>query len=202
MELEVPRGVRLDLLIAGHEVDVKFTIGSNWMIPPEARDHVCLVTNYDPNSHEVSAGLIRATSENLTAGQNRDRKSSISKSGKKTIEWLIHRRHPTRSIIGFMASLDQETRQAITDSSVGAQVRLNRLFLRVKGIPIPEAAVQAVAVHHFDWTRRLRPDKQNAVSPEKLGYEVLRQSSAADRRRMAADGMPPLPPGYCISVDV
>lgn len=33
MELEVPRGVRLDLLIAGHEVDVKFTIGSNWMIP-------------------------------------------------------------------------------------------------------------------------------------------------------------------------
>ena len=202
MELEVPRGERLDLLIAGEEVDVKFTIGKNWMIPPEARDHICLVTSYDSNSHDVSARLIRASSGNLTVGENRDRKSSVSKSGKKTIEWLIHRRHPARSIIGFMATLDPGTRHLITDSSVGAQVRLNRLFVEVKGIPIPEAVVQAVAVHHFDWTRRLRPDKQNAVSPEKLGYEVLRQSSPADRRRMEADGMPPLRPGYCMSVDV
>ncbi len=84
------------LLIAGEDVDVKFTIGRNWMIPPEARDHICLVTSYDPESHEVSAGLIRATKEHLTAGENRDRKSSISKSGKNAIQWLIHRRRPHR----------------------------------------------------------------------------------------------------------
>ena len=188
MELEVPRGARLDLLIAGEEVDVKFTMAKNWMIPPEARDHLCLVTSYSPNNHDVSAGLVRASSGNLTAGKNRDHKSSVSKAGKTTIEWLIDRRHPGRSIIGFMANLDPETRQLITDSSVGAQVRLNRLFVRVKNVPIPEAVVQAVAVHHFDWTRRLAPTSRTRSVRRSSGTRYsarVRQPIGAEWRRTA-----------------
>ena len=42
--LQVPRGIRLDLLIGGREVDVKSTTAaSGWMIPPEAIDQYCIL---------------------------------------------------------------------------------------------------------------------------------------------------------------
>lgn len=43
--LNVPRGIVLDLLIGGREVDVKSTTsgGSGWMIPPEAIGQLCVL---------------------------------------------------------------------------------------------------------------------------------------------------------------
>src|SRR4051794_35746728 len=41
--LGLPRGIKLDTLIAGHEVDIKHTLLSNWMIPQEAINELCLL---------------------------------------------------------------------------------------------------------------------------------------------------------------
>jgi hypothetical protein len=43
---ELPRGGTLDNLIAGHEVDTKFSLTGQWMIPREAVDQLCLVDSW------------------------------------------------------------------------------------------------------------------------------------------------------------
>jgi hypothetical protein len=78
---------------------------------------------------------------------------------------------------------------------------LNRLFLRYKNRPIPEKVVQAIAMGHSDWQRRLRPDRRNRNAPETRGYEVLRSTAYSDREKIAEMGLDPLPNGYCIAVD-
>ncbi len=201
MELELERGQKLDLRVAGEEVDVKFTMRGSWMIPQEALGHICLLTSFDEQQRSVSAGLLRTDTTALTPGQNQDKKRGVSKAGKARINWLIQNRVPETSIIGFMAAMDEDTRAAVTDSSVAAQKRINRLFLAIKETPIPETVVHAVAQGHQDWTRRLRADASNTNSPEKIGYEVLRQSSYRDRAKVEQLGLPPLRQGYCMSID-
>lgn len=200
MDLELERSDLLDMKINGVDVDVKFTIHNNWAIPPEAENHICLVTQFNEQHHSVSAGLIRTTPEVLNIGRNRDRKTSISKTGKNHIRWLVNGAVASSSIIGFMARLDENTRMKITDPQVGAQVRQNRLFTLVPNRPIPEALVEAIS-QHKDWTRRLRPDATNPNAPgEEAGYDVLRQSSHKDRAWLLKEGKPPLKPGFCLSV--
>lgn len=201
MDLGLPRPKHLDIVVAGIGVDIKFTIGTNWMIPQEADGEILLITRFDEARHEVWAGLQRARPEWLNPGRNRDTKRGFNQTGMAGIRWLVSGERPTSSIITFMSGVGEEVREHLTDSSVAAQVRLNRLFARFKNQPIPETLVEAVAQHR-DWTRRMRPDKSNVRSPEQQGYEVLRQSSPKDRRRVKELGLPSLPKGYCMSVDI
>lgn len=205
MELELERSTKLDMKIAGEDVDVKFTIGANWAIPPEAVDEICLVASFRDRDHSVSVGLVRAAGDAINAGKNRDKKSGLSLVGKSRIRWLVKDVVADSSIIGFMAGLSPELRQEITDTHVGAQVRQNRLFASLLNKPIPEALVEAIS-QHKDWTRRLRPDATNPKAPGKANgggstYDVLRQSSANDRNKLKRAGRPPLLPGFCMSVD-
>lgn len=78
-----------DTVIDGISVDIKCTVGKNWMIPPETVGHWCLLFQIDVNNGTFSLGKIRALEQHLTPGQNRDRKRSISKSGKAKIAWMI-----------------------------------------------------------------------------------------------------------------
>lgn len=80
---------KLDTVVVDQDVDIKFSISAkgSWMIPPEARDQWCLLMNMDwPNSYSI--GVLKAEAHNLTQGANRDGKVSVSKVGKKNIEWL------------------------------------------------------------------------------------------------------------------
>ena len=202
MDLQLERSEILDIKVAGVDVDVKFTIKSSWTIPPEAINQICLVTRFNEIDRTVSAGLIRTTPLVLNKGLNRDSKTSVSASGKSMIRWLFKDLPPHSSIINFMATLGEDTRTAITDSTVGAQTRQNRLFTHVQATPIPEQLVEAIS-QHKDWTRRLRPDASNKSAPGKSsGYDVLRQSSAADRAQLQRLGLPPLLPGFCMSIPV
>lgn len=202
MELELARSNKFDLVIAGEDVDVKFTIHKNWQIPPEAIDAVCLVTRFREADHSVCAGFVRATADALNQGKNRDRKTGLNKVGTARIRWLVKDVIAERSIIGFMASLSPTVRATITDSTVSAQTRVNRMFTALRGRPIPETLVEAVA-QHKDWTRRLRPDRSNPIAPghTSVGYDVLRQSSSKDRKYLSDANIPPLLPGFCMSVD-
>jgi len=76
--LDVPKGVR-DLRIAGVDVDIKYSVKGDWMIPPEtfSREEPCLVIASDENTHQCWLGLIIARQAYLNA-PNRDGKRSVS----------------------------------------------------------------------------------------------------------------------------
>jgi len=87
--LGLPKG-RLDFVVLNHDVDLKFTIGNNWMIPTEAVGHVCLVAAIDEPKSNCFLGLVVAHPENLTSGANRDAKKSLSAAGFQQIHWLLN----------------------------------------------------------------------------------------------------------------
>jgi hypothetical protein len=50
------KGQVLDTTVAGLEVDIKNTIGNNWMIPREAVGRLCLLTQIDENPQGFRLG--------------------------------------------------------------------------------------------------------------------------------------------------
>jgi hypothetical protein len=201
MALELPRAKPLDIVVAGNNVDIKFTLGKSWSIPPEAFGELCLLTNFNVSTGRVSAGLLRTTLANLNPSENRDKKKSITKKGREAIRWIIHNELPRKSVVRFLGDIAPDLRLQITDPSAGAQERLNRLFLNLKYKEIPERVVEAVAIGHVDWERRLRQDKSNAKAPEKQGFRVLRGTAPKGRARAKLLGLAPLAIGYCVAVD-
>lgn len=83
-----PKTENLDTEISGTQLDVKTTIGSNWMIPPEATNHWCLLFQIDCPRKRFSYGLLKMSEDNLTKGGNRDKKKSVNKIGKSRIRWI------------------------------------------------------------------------------------------------------------------
>jgi hypothetical protein len=79
----------LDTEICGIPVDVKHTIGDNWMIPKEAIGHWLLLFKTNIFEHTVSVGLFKAEIERLTLGENQDKKKSLRASAKQFIDWII-----------------------------------------------------------------------------------------------------------------
>ena len=76
-------GLTQDYLIADVDVDCKYsqTIGG-WMIPPEARDHVCLVVSASDIATPIwSMGVVRASADHLNLGANRDAKATLNGKG-------------------------------------------------------------------------------------------------------------------------
>lgn len=91
LEANLEDGDDLDCSHKGIDFDIKFTALKNpqWYIPPECYriNGICLLTKVK-DANEVSYGLLRTTANNLTNGMNRDKKLSVSKEGKKNIDWL------------------------------------------------------------------------------------------------------------------
>ena len=150
--LELPKGRRLDLLVANHEVDVKNTVGKgSWMIPSEAVGQVCFLLAEDDANALCSAGLIVAHVDYLTKGSNRDGKRSISATGLKNAKWFFQ----NSEMASFWTVLTKAQIAEIMDPSVGGTERLRRLFSIVKGRPISREIVQCVA-RQKDYMKRLR----------------------------------------------
>ncbi|WP_299593712.1 NaeI family type II restriction endonuclease, partial [uncultured Tateyamaria sp.] len=80
---------RLDTEILGQDVDIKNTMGSNWMIPTEAVDQPCILVAADEARALCYLGLIVARPAYLTVGKNKDAKRSISAEGFRHILWLL-----------------------------------------------------------------------------------------------------------------
>ncbi|MDC0657323.1 NaeI family type II restriction endonuclease [Leisingera sp. SS27] len=144
---------RLDTVILGHDVDIKHTMGSNWMIPTEAVGSACLLVAADEARARCYLGLIVARPEYLTAGQNKDAKRSISAEGFKHIQWLL-KDHPYPA--NFWRTADADAVQDIFDCDTG-NARMATLFRLMQRRPIPRAAVEAVA-QQKDFMRRIRAD--------------------------------------------
>jgi Restriction endonuclease NaeI len=128
--LQVPRGVVLDLLIGGREVDVKSTTGgkSDWMIPKEAIGELCI--------------LLRV---------NEDKKTSFSAAGTANIWWLVSDFDYTPN---FWMVVSNQDRQDIIQAGGGSK-RVAFLFERYQEVAISRVQIIAVAAQD-DPMRRIR----------------------------------------------
>lgn len=80
--------LKLDTVIDGVPLDIKTTIASNWMIPPEVFHHHCLLVKTDIPKRVFSAGLFHAMPKYLNTRPNRDRKVTLNALGRRSIDWL------------------------------------------------------------------------------------------------------------------
>jgi hypothetical protein len=151
--LQVPKGVVLDLLIGGQEVDVKSTTagGSGWMIPPEAIGHLCILLRVNEVESTCAVGLVRARPEYLRAGANRDAKTSFSAAGTSNIWWLVLDFDYTPN---FWTLVTAELRERIMSAGGGTQ-RLATLFENCLETPVSRVLIASIAAQD-DFMKRIR----------------------------------------------
>jgi hypothetical protein len=150
--LRLADGVTLDYTIAGAEVDCKFShrLGG-WMIPPEADGKLLLLVQASDEDGTWSAGLIRATAENLRPAGNRDGKRALNERGRAAVRWLQAR-----------ASLQENALIRLPERDVAAifalpsgQQRVNELFRRAQRMRVSRTVVATVAMQD-DYMKRVR----------------------------------------------
>jgi len=147
------RGKVLDYEIAGLEVDLKFSVGTSWMIPPEAFGRPCIIFSADEKKARCCFGLFIAKSGYLNAG-NRDQKCSINKLGRESIRWLLKDEpYPPN----FWQSVPEDVADMIASARSGNK-RIITLFREVMDQPISRKVIEDVAAQK-DPMRRVRSDK-------------------------------------------
>jgi hypothetical protein len=146
----LPKGI-LDLKIDGLDVDVKNTLGTTWMIPPEAAGMPCILVASDEDRQTCFFGIFIAHVTNLTTGQNQDKKRSVSAAGFSNIHWIMTEEPYPPS---FWASIGEDKTRNIMRGETGNE-RVATLFREVQGQLIHRDTVQAVA-QQKDYMKRLR----------------------------------------------
>ena len=141
-DFELTKGRNLDIRIADTEVDIKCTVLENWMIPKEAVGELCLLVRIDDLRSKFWIGVVRADPSLLRLGENRDKKTSLSALGKKSIHWVVE---SGELPVNFLATLDPQTREKIYSHRESGQARINELFRLVQGRIIPRVVIETVA---------------------------------------------------------
>lgn len=190
-------GTAMDYRIAGVEVDCKYSqkLGG-WMIPPEARGHLCLLMWADDYESCWSAGLFRVREEWLNRGSNRDAKHTIRAQHMDKIAWLWHRAALPENVLLHMNPADRE---AVFAPRSGQQ-RLNELFRRVQQRRISRNVIRTVA-QQKDYMKRARG---NGGSRSALQGEGILIMGDYDSHRAVAEqlGLPSPREGEFVSVRV
>lgn len=182
--LALPRG-RLDTRLLGHDVDIKNTMGSNWMIPTEALDCPCLLVAADEARARCYLGLVVARPDYLTKGQNKDAKRSLSAEGFGHILWLLKEApYPAN----FWRSVPPEAVARIFAGKTGNH-RMAVLFREVQGRPIPRDVIEAVA-RQQDFMRRIRSDGGRGTRDLLAREGILLLSGQYDGPLIRALGLP------------
>ena len=182
--LRLPRG-RLDTEILGRDVDIKNTMGSNWMIPTEALDQPCLLVAADEARARCYLGLIVARPAYLTQGKNKDGKGSISAAGFGHILWLLCD-HPYPA--NFWRCQAPDIVAEIFSGDTG-NVRMANLFRRIQNTPIARDVVEAVA-QQKDFMRRIRADKGRGTRDHLEREGILLLSGQYDSQLIKALELP------------
>lgn len=183
--LRLPKG-RLDTVIRGHDVDIKNTMGSNWMIPTEAVDHPCILVAADETRARCYLGLFVARPGYLTAGQNKDAKKSVSAQGFANIFWLLQDQpYPAN----FWRTIPPDAIDRIFAGRTGNQ-RMATLFREVQHQPMTRDVVQAVAQQQ-DFMRRIRSDNGRGTRDLLAREGILLLSGHYDAPLIAALDLPP-----------
>ncbi|WP_122425601.1 NaeI family type II restriction endonuclease [Pseudomonas viridiflava] len=191
-ELELERGRVLDNLICGHEVDTKFSIRAEWMIPREAVGQICLLVAGDDNLGTFVTGLLRMTEDVLTVGSNQDGKRSISAKGRKEIVWLALNESMPKN---FLLHLPTGIREKIMRQQSGKQ-RVKALFQNVTHQIIPRTAIEQVA-QQKDPMKRAREMKEELALE---GFQVLCSTYDIDREFFRRHGFHNFTKGDWLSI--
>ncbi|QCO55120.1 hypothetical protein EOK75_04615 [Pseudorhodobacter turbinis] len=182
--LRLPKG-KLDTVILGRDVDIKNTMGSNWMIPTEAVDNPCILVAADEVRALCYLGLIVARPDYLTFGKNKDGKKSVSALGFANILWLL-KEHPYPP--NFWRTVPADVIERIFAGQSGNQ-RMANLFREVQGLPITRDVVEAVAQQQ-DFMRRIRSDNGRGTRDHLAREGVLLLSGHYDAPLITALGLP------------
>ncbi len=153
--LNVPKG-KLDTIILGHDVDIKFTSASDWMIPGEAIDNICILVAADEERALCFLGLVIARPEYLRGSTNQDKKGSLKASEFKNILWLLIN-HPYKP--NFWRTVPSDAVDRIFSGKSG-NARAKTLFREIQNRPIAREVIEAVG-QQKDFMRRIRADKKN-----------------------------------------
>ncbi|MBS3930557.1 MAG: hypothetical protein KGZ65_04925 [Sphingomonadales bacterium] len=182
--LQVPRGVTLDLLIGGEEVDVKSTtIGkSGWMIPREAIDQLCILLRVNEKRSQCAVGLVRARTPYLRLGKNQDKKTSLSAEGTQNIWWVVEDFPYTPN---FWSLIDKSLREKIMASGGGSR-RIAAMFEQCLETPVSRVVIASIGAQD-DFMRRIRRGggARDFLAPK--GIAIL--YSENDRELMRSLGM-------------
>jgi hypothetical protein len=182
--LQVPRGVVLDLLIGGQEVDVKSTTGgkSGWMIPPEAIDQLCVLLRINEITSTCAVGLARARKQYLRSSENRDKKTGFSADGTRNIWWMVRDFAYTPN---FWTQIDDSLRARIMTPKGGTN-RLVELFENCVEMPISRVLIASIAAQD-DFMKRIRRNggARDMLAPK--GIAIL--YSETDRNLMLKLGL-------------
>ncbi|HMN36687.1 MAG TPA: NaeI family type II restriction endonuclease [Hyphomicrobium sp.] len=184
--LDVPKGLRRDLLIDGDEVDIKNTIGSSWMIPPETyrNEEPCLLIATAKFDGKCSLGLVLARDSYLTSPKgNRDGKRSLSASGKQHIMWLVQELpYPTSSWDGIDMARFRELRRVR-----GGTKRAAQFFRENIGRRVHRSVVEALLFDQRDCMKRVRGNGGARDDLRKEGILIL--SGVYDGKAAATQGI-------------
>lgn len=182
--LRLPKG-KLDTVILGRDVDIKHTMGSNWMIPTEAIGQPCMLVGADEARARCYLGLIVARPDYLSRSQNRDAKKSVSAAGFAHILWIL-RDHPYPP--NFWRTVAPDAIDRIFAGKSGNQ-RMASLFREVQDMPIARDVVEAVAQQQ-DFMRRIRSDNGRGTRDHLAREGILLLSGQYDGPLIAGLGLP------------
>lgn len=170
-------GVKLDYQIANFDVDCKYSQrDGGWMIPNEAHGELCLVVTADDSKSTWSAGVVRASTESLNLGRNRDAKATLSALGRQSIYWLAHNAELPPNVLLSLPAPDIE---AIFAPKSG-QGRINELFRRAQQRRISRGVVATVA-RQSDYMKRVRGNGGARTALRGEGIVVLGHYGAHQR---------------------
>jgi hypothetical protein len=183
--LHLADGQALDYTIAGADVDCKFSHRmGGWMIPPEAGGQLLLLVQASDEDGTWSAGLLRATEDQLRPAGNRDAKRSLNESGRAAVCWL-HARAPLQE--NALIRLPAAEVAAVFAPASGQQ-RVNELFRRAQRMRVSRTVVATVAMQD-DYMKRVR-DGGGARDQLRAEGIVIFGDYAGDQVLAAALGLP------------
>lgn len=191
-------GQKLDFVVAGHEIDCKFSFKhGGWMLPPECLGELLLVVTADDHKGTWSAGVVRASPKNVRTSTNRDAKTSLNAFGRADIRWLAHDAELPGNVL---LRLTPEARDAVFAPKSG-QKRVNELFRRAELIPVGRNAVATVA-QQDDYMKRVRYNGGARSALQAEGYLIASGDYSAHRQIAIDLGAADVAPGEFISMRV
>lgn len=160
-EFALERGKKLDNYIAGHKVDTKFSLTSDWMIPNEAVGEICLLIAGNDKKKSFEVGVVRIKHGLLNA-PNQDKKRKLSRKGRSAVRWLIRGGNLESN---FFAELAEEKRSSILAVKEG-QARVTELFRQIQNKLIPRYVITLLG-RQEDPMKRAR-DARKALQKENI----------------------------------
>lgn len=174
--LDIPKGNKLDVYLGNEDVDIKTTMGRNWMFSKSSHGHINLLFAYNESSAKFRVGLAYVLASHLGA-ENRDKKQSLTSQHKEHIYWILKDEPYAHN---FLARQPKPVLEKIISQKTGAK-RVLQLLRLANGIPIPRHVICSVA-NQKDPLRRTRSNGGARDTLWTEGFLVLSGSYDCDRR--------------------